>query len=211
MRRRDGPDSARGHPAGELPQRGAAPPDRQDPGRGRRERGTPPEETAMDLIVEDDSRIGTVRFTMSEDNVRKKIALPWVTLLLRLGSIAPEPPFTNAQPHPRSYGIVRPRARQVRPRGETDLARRGDPPADRSAGQQLEAVASAAARRRATSPMSWSSIPRPSSTGRPSRNRTSSPKASSTCSSTAARCCATASTPEPSPAASSGDRDGEVK
>jgi len=40
-------------------------------------RGTSPVETAMDLIVEDDSRIGTVRFTMSEDNIRKKIALAW--------------------------------------------------------------------------------------------------------------------------------------
>jgi N-acyl-D-amino-acid deacylase len=68
------------------------------------ERGTPPVETAMDLIVEDDSRIGTVRFTMSEDNIRKKIALPWVAFCSDSASIAPEPPFTNAQPHPRAYG-----------------------------------------------------------------------------------------------------------
>jgi N-acyl-D-amino-acid deacylase len=68
------------------------------------ERGTPPVETAMDLIVEDDSRIGTVRFTMSEDNIRKKIALPWVAFCSDSASMAPEPPFTNAQPHPRAYG-----------------------------------------------------------------------------------------------------------
>jgi N-acyl-D-amino-acid deacylase len=67
-------------------------------------RGTPPVETALDLIVEDDSRIGTVRFTMSEENIRKKIALPWVSLCSDSGSIAPEPPFTNSQPHPRAYG-----------------------------------------------------------------------------------------------------------
>jgi len=67
-------------------------------------RGTSPVETAMDLIVEDDSRIGTVRFTMSEDNIRKKIALPWVSICSDSGSIAPEPPFTNSQPHPRAYG-----------------------------------------------------------------------------------------------------------
>lgn len=67
-------------------------------------RGTGPVETAMDLIVEDDSRIGTVRFTMSEDNIRKKIALPWVSLCSDSGSLAPEPPFTNSQPHPRAYG-----------------------------------------------------------------------------------------------------------
>jgi len=67
-------------------------------------RGTGPVETAMDLIVKDDSRIGTVRFTMSEENIRKKISLPWVSLCSDSGSIAPEPPFTNSQPHPRAYG-----------------------------------------------------------------------------------------------------------
>ena len=67
-------------------------------------RGTEPVETALDLIVEDDSRIGTVRFTMSEENIRKKIGLPWVSLCSDSGSIAPEPPFTNSQPHPRAYG-----------------------------------------------------------------------------------------------------------
>ena len=67
-------------------------------------RGTEPVETALDLIVEDDSRIGTVRFTMSEENIRKKVALPWVSLCSDSGSIAPEAPFTNSQPHPRAYG-----------------------------------------------------------------------------------------------------------
>ena len=67
-------------------------------------RGSSPEVTAMDLIALDDSRIGTVRFTMSEDNVRKKIALPWVAFCSDSGSVAPEEPFTNSQPHPRAYG-----------------------------------------------------------------------------------------------------------
>jgi N-acyl-D-amino-acid deacylase len=67
-------------------------------------RGTEPVVTAMDLIVEDDSRIGTVRFTMDEDNIRKKIALPWVSYCSDSASMAPEEPFTNAQPHPRAYG-----------------------------------------------------------------------------------------------------------
>jgi len=67
-------------------------------------RATSPVETAMDLIVEDDSRIGTVRFTMDEDNIRKKIALPWVSFCSDSASMAPEEPFTNAQPHPRAYG-----------------------------------------------------------------------------------------------------------
>ena len=67
-------------------------------------RGTPPVVTTMDLIVEDDSRIGTVRFTMNEDNIRQKIALPWVSFCSDSASLAPEPPFTNSQPHPRAYG-----------------------------------------------------------------------------------------------------------
>jgi len=67
-------------------------------------RGTSPVVTAMDLIVEDDSRIGTVRFTMDEDNIRKKIALPWVSFCSDSASLAPEEPFTNSQPHPRAYG-----------------------------------------------------------------------------------------------------------
>jgi len=43
-------------------------------------KGTPPAQTAMDLVIEDDSRVGTVYFLMSEDNVRKQIVLPWVSL-----------------------------------------------------------------------------------------------------------------------------------
>ena len=68
------------------------------------ERGTSPEDTAFDLIIEDDSRVGTVRFTMSEENVRKKIALPWMSFCSDSSSQTPEPPFTNSQPHPRGYG-----------------------------------------------------------------------------------------------------------
>jgi N-acyl-D-amino-acid deacylase len=67
-------------------------------------RGTGPVETAMDLIIEDNSRIGTVRFTMSEENVRKKITQPWMSFCSDSGSVAPKPPFTNSQPHPRAYG-----------------------------------------------------------------------------------------------------------
>jgi len=67
-------------------------------------RGTPPVETAIDLILEDDSRIGTVRFTMDEANIRKKIALPWMSICSDSASVAPEPPFTDSQPHPRAYG-----------------------------------------------------------------------------------------------------------
>ncbi len=67
-------------------------------------RGTPPEETALDLVIQDDSRVGAVFFTMSEENVRKKLRLPWVSFGSDGGSLAPEDPFTRSNPHPRSYG-----------------------------------------------------------------------------------------------------------
>src|SRR5690606_21529683 len=53
-------------------------------------RGTSPEETAMDLVIADDSRVGTVYFLMSEDNVKKQIALPWLSFGSDAGSLAPE-------------------------------------------------------------------------------------------------------------------------
>jgi N-acyl-D-amino-acid deacylase len=67
-------------------------------------RGTSPEETAMDLIVEDDSRVDTVYFSQSEENLRKKIALPWVTFCSDAASLAPEGVFLQSSTHPRAYG-----------------------------------------------------------------------------------------------------------
>ena len=67
-------------------------------------RGKSPEETAMDLVVEDGSRVSTVYFLMSEDNVRKQIALPWVSFDSDEGSYAPEGVFLKSNPHPRAYG-----------------------------------------------------------------------------------------------------------
>ncbi len=67
-------------------------------------RGTSPEETAMDLVVEDDSRVGTVYFIMSEENVAKKIRQPWVSFDSDAESLAPEGVFLEANPHPRAYG-----------------------------------------------------------------------------------------------------------
>lgn len=68
------------------------------------ERGTSPEETLMDLIVEDNSRIFTMYFSMSEDNLRKQVALPWVSFCSDAESMAPEGVFLKANPHPRAYG-----------------------------------------------------------------------------------------------------------
>ena len=67
-------------------------------------RGKSPEETAMDLVIEDDSRVGTVYFLMSEDNIRKQLKLPWVSLDSDAESLAPEGVFLKSNPHPRAYG-----------------------------------------------------------------------------------------------------------
>ena len=68
------------------------------------ERGKSPEETAIDLVIEDDSEVGTVYFFMSEENVQKKIALPWMTFGSDASSQAPEGVFLESNPHPRAYG-----------------------------------------------------------------------------------------------------------
>ena len=68
------------------------------------ERGTSPARTAMDLVVEDSSRVETVYFLMSEENVRRQIALPWVSFDSDAGSMAPEGVFLNTAVHPRAYG-----------------------------------------------------------------------------------------------------------
>ena len=67
-------------------------------------RATGIEETAMDLVVQDDSRVGTVYFMMSEENVRRQVAIPWVSFGSDAGSLAPEEPFIGTSTHPRAYG-----------------------------------------------------------------------------------------------------------
>jgi len=63
-----------------------------------------PEETMIDLIVEDDSRIQVVYFSMSEENLHKKIQQPWMSFCSDAGSYAPEGVFLNYSTHPRAYG-----------------------------------------------------------------------------------------------------------
>jgi N-acyl-D-amino-acid deacylase len=67
-------------------------------------RRKPPEETVMDLIIQDHSRISVVYFSMSEDNVRKQITLPWMSFCSDGGSYAPEGVFRKFSTHPRAYG-----------------------------------------------------------------------------------------------------------
>src|SRR5688500_3189280 len=67
-------------------------------------RGKDPVETIMDLIVEDRSRVGTVYFLMSEENIKKELRQPWVSLGSDGASMAPEGVFLNSSTHPRAYG-----------------------------------------------------------------------------------------------------------
>ena len=68
------------------------------------ERGSTPEETAMDLVIADGSRVGTVYFMMDEANLAKQIRKPWVSFGSDAESLAPEGPFLKSNPHPRAYG-----------------------------------------------------------------------------------------------------------
>jgi N-acyl-D-amino-acid deacylase len=67
-------------------------------------RGKSPEETVMDLVIDDGSRIGAVYFSMSEDNVKRQIALPWMAFCSDGQSNAPEGVFLKSSTHPRAYG-----------------------------------------------------------------------------------------------------------
>lgn len=66
--------------------------------------GKSPEETAMDLVVADGSRVGTVYFLMSEENIKKQVALPYMSFGSDAGSLSPEGVFLNSSTHPRAYG-----------------------------------------------------------------------------------------------------------
>jgi N-acyl-D-amino-acid deacylase len=85
-------------------------------------RGRSPEDTVLDLVVEDESRIGVVFFLMSEDNVRRQIRLPWVSFGSDAGSMAPEGVFLKSSVHPRAYGnFARLLGRYVRDEGLVTL------------------------------------------------------------------------------------------
>jgi N-acyl-D-amino-acid deacylase len=81
-------------------------------------RGTPPALTAMDLVVEDGSRVQVIYFLMSEENVAKGVALPWVSFGSDAQSMATEGHFLNTSTHPRAYGnFVRVLGKYVRDEG----------------------------------------------------------------------------------------------
>jgi len=86
-------------------------------------RGKGVEETAVDLIAEDQSSVGTIFHSISEDNLRKVLARPWVSFGSDAAAIATEPPFTDKEVHPRAYGnFARLLGRYVREQKALSLA-----------------------------------------------------------------------------------------
>ena len=86
-------------------------------------RGLSAEETAIDLVIEDGTRVGTAYFLMDEANVAKQTALPWVAFGSDAASQAPEGVFLKASAHPRTYGnVARFLGRYVRDERTTSLA-----------------------------------------------------------------------------------------
>ena len=86
------------------------------------QRGTSPEDTAIDLVIEDESNVGAAFFSMSEDNVRRAIRVPWITFCSDAQSVAAEGVFLKRSPHPRTYGaFARLLGRYVRDEGLVPL------------------------------------------------------------------------------------------
>jgi N-acyl-D-amino-acid deacylase len=69
-----------------------------------RMRGRSPEDTAMDLVVEDESRVGACYFIASEDNIRREVGIEWMSFGSDEAAPAPEGVFLRSNPHPRAYG-----------------------------------------------------------------------------------------------------------
>ncbi len=86
------------------------------------ERGTSPEDTAIDLVIEDENNVGAAFFSMSEDNIRREIRVPWITFCSDAQSVATEGVFLKRCPHPRTYGaFARLLGRYVRDEGLVPL------------------------------------------------------------------------------------------
>jgi N-acyl-D-amino-acid deacylase len=86
------------------------------------ERGRSPEATAIDLVLEDDSNVGAIFFLMDEVNVRRQVALPWVSFGSDEAAPAPEGVFLESNAHPRAYGtFARLLGRYVRDEGLVEL------------------------------------------------------------------------------------------
>ncbi|HEY9235031.1 MULTISPECIES: N-acyl-D-amino-acid deacylase family protein [Phenylobacterium] len=88
-----------------------------------KERGVSPEDAAIDLVIEDGSRVQVVYFLMSEENVARQTALPWMSFGSDASAQAPEGPFLKSSTHPRAYGnFARLLGKYVRDEKTTTLA-----------------------------------------------------------------------------------------
>ena len=86
-------------------------------------RGRSAEETAMDLVPADGSRVGCIYFSMNEDNLRLQVQRPWVSFGSDEASQAPAGVFLKANPHPRAYGtFARVLAKYTRDEGLLSVA-----------------------------------------------------------------------------------------
>ena len=86
------------------------------------QRGKSPEDTAIDLVIEDGSRVQVVYFLMSEENVKRQVGLPWVAFGSDAASMAPEGVFLKSSTHPRAYGnFARLLGKYVREEGAATL------------------------------------------------------------------------------------------
>ena len=86
-------------------------------------RGITPEEAAIDLVIEDNDGIGAAFFLMSEDNVRRQVALPWMSFGSDADAPAIEGVFLESAAHPRAYGnFARLLGHYVREEGAVSLA-----------------------------------------------------------------------------------------
>lgn len=86
-------------------------------------RGVSPEDAAIDLVIEDGSRVGVAYFLMSEDNVRRQVGLPWMSFGSDEAAQAPEGVFLLSNAHPRAYGnFARVLGRYVREQHALTLA-----------------------------------------------------------------------------------------
>ena len=111
-------------------------------------RGKDPVETVMDLIAEDESRIDSIYFLMSEENIRKEMAKPWISFGSDEASQAPEERFSEIESASAGLRKFRPGPGQIRARGKGHLVRRSDPPPERAAGFQPRSGSSRPARGR---------------------------------------------------------------
>ncbi len=95
-----------------------------------RMRGKSPEETAMDLVIEDGSRVGTVYFLMNEDNVKRQVGLPWMSFGSDAESQRAGRRIPQVEHPPARLRQFRPRARHLLTRPERSAAAGRHPPPD---------------------------------------------------------------------------------